>query len=82
MEKEKWELWFERWYAETWGDGSNWIGAESQLARLAYLEATRAAGANEAATLTAIWSQLDAGDKDGAVKMIRARLWKIQPPMA
>jgi hypothetical protein len=34
---------FERWYAETWGDGSNWVGAESELVWLAYLEATRAA---------------------------------------
>lgn len=81
MVNEEWELWFDRWYAETWGDRSNWTGAESQLVRLAYLEAIRAAGANEAATLMAIWSQLDAGDSEGAAKMIRARLWKIQPPM-
>lgn len=79
--KEEWELWFDRWYADTWcNDGSNWIGAESALVRLAYLEATRAANANEAATLIVILGQLGAGNKDGAEKMIRARLLKIQPP--
>lgn len=81
MDKEPWELWFDCWYAKTWGDGSNWIGAESQLVRLAYLEATRAAVADEAAVLAAIWSQIDAGDNKGAAKMIQARLLKIQPPM-
>lgn len=81
MEKEEWETWFDLWYAKTWGDGSNWIGAESSLVREAYLEALRAAGADEFATLSTVLSQIEAGDRDGAMKMLLARMRKINPPM-
>lgn len=80
MDKEQWEVWFERWYAETWGDGGNWIGAEGALVRQAYLEALRVAAADEFAGLCAVLSQVEAGDAAGAAKMLLARMRKINPP--
>lgn len=80
MDKEEWELWFDRWYTKTCGDGSNWIGAESALVRLAYLEALRTAASDEFAGLSVVLSQIEAGDADGAAKMLLARMWKINPP--
>lgn len=69
---------FDLWYKTAWGDGRNWLGAESDFARVAYHEGMRIAESAEFATLSTVISQLEAGDVPGSLKMLRARLQRLE----